>query len=75
MAEFPLRLSERLPIIPIPLKVGDPDARLDLQALPDQNYDRASYDLEIDYRAEPEPPLDPEMAAWADEMLRSKGLR
>jgi hypothetical protein len=74
-ALYPLRLSERLPIIPIPLKVGDPDARLDLQALPDQNYDRACYDLEIDYRAEPEPPLDPEMAAWADEMLRSKGLR
>jgi hypothetical protein len=35
----------------------------------------AGYDLEIDYRKEPDPPLDAELAAWADDMLRSKGLR
>ena len=72
---YPLHLPHRLPVIPIPLKAGDPDARLELQVLIDQTYDRAGYDLEIDYTKEPEPPLDAEMAVWADEMLRSKGLR
>ena len=73
---YPLRLPRRLPAaIPIPLKTGDPDARLDLQALIEQTYDRAGYDLEIDYSQEPEPPLSADMAAWADQMLRSKGLR
>jgi hypothetical protein len=72
---YPQRLLERLPAIPIPLKASDPDACLDLQAMVDETYDRAGYDLEIDYAKEPIPPLDTEMTAWADEMLRSKGLR
>jgi hypothetical protein len=65
----------RLPVIPIPLRAGDPDAQLDLQALVDQSYERAGYDLEIDYTQDPIPPLDAEMAGWADQLLRSKGLR
>ncbi|MFI5455071.1 MAG: DUF4058 family protein [Isosphaerales bacterium] len=72
---YPIRLPRRLPVIPIPLKPQDPDARLDLQAVLDRAYDRAGYDLRIDYRAEPRPPLDGELATWADQLLRSKGLR
>jgi Protein of unknown function (DUF4058) len=72
---FPIRLPQRLPVIPIPVKAGDPDARLDLQAALDPIYDRAGYDLDIDYRREPNPPLSGELAAWADELLRSKGVR
>ncbi|MGC8640091.1 MAG: DUF4058 family protein [Isosphaeraceae bacterium] len=72
---FPIRLAQRLPIIPIPLKPEDPDARLDLQAVLDSAYDRAGYDLEIDYRTEPQPPLEGPLAEWADELLRTKGLR
>jgi hypothetical protein len=70
-----IRLPLRLPAIPIPLKEGDPDGRLDLQAALDSAYDRAQYDLRIDYRKEPAPPLDEKLAAWADQLLRSKGLR
>jgi hypothetical protein len=72
---YPIRLAHPLPIIPIPVKPDDPDARLDLQAALDSIYDRAGYDLEIDYRGEPNPPLSSELAAWADQLLRSKGLR
>jgi hypothetical protein len=72
---YPIRLPRRLPVIPIPLKAGDPDVRLDLQAVLEASYDRAGYDLEIDYRKEPQPPLDAELATWADQLLRSKGLR
>jgi len=72
---YPIRMPQRLPVIPIPVKPGDPDARLDMQAVLDAAYDRVGYDLEIDYRAEPRPPLKPELATWADQLLRSKGLR
>lgn len=70
-----IRLPQRLPVIPIPLKAGDPDGRLDLQAALRTAYDRASYDLRIDYSKPPKPPLDDNLAAWADQLLRSKGLR
>lgn len=72
---YPMRLAGRLPVIPIPVKPEDTDAPLDLQAVLDAAYDRAGYDLEIDYRKEPEPPLDAELAAWADQVLKTKGLR
>lgn len=70
-----IRLEQRLPVIPIPLKRGDPDAKLDLQAALNATYDRAGYDMELDYRKQPKPPLDEKLAAWADQLLRSKGLR
>jgi hypothetical protein len=70
-----IRLIEHLPEISIPLKRGDPDAKLDLQAALNAAYDRAGYDMELDYRKTPQPPLDEKLAAWADELLRSKGLR
>ena len=45
------------------------------QAALDAAYDRVGYDLRIDYHKEPKPPLDDKLAAWADQLLRSKGLR
>jgi Protein of unknown function (DUF4058) len=72
---WPIRLSQRLPVIPIPLHAGDPDARLDLQAVLTTAYDRARYDLSIDYTRDPVPPLPPEWAAWTDRLLKEKGLR
>jgi hypothetical protein len=38
-------------------------------------YDLAGYDLSVDYRREPVPPLDAADAAWADQLLRERGLR
>ena len=38
-------------------------------------YDRAAYDLRIDYRKEPFDPLPPEDVAWSDAVLRERGLR
>ena len=72
---WPIRLRQRLPVIAIPLKSGDADAELDLQAVLSTAYDRAAYDLEIDYRSEPTPPLCGEVAEWANALLVSKGLR
>jgi hypothetical protein len=67
-------LRERLPVIPIPLRETDRDSPLDLQAMIAHCYSSAAYD-DIDYRREPDPPLDPDDAAWADGLLRARGLR
>lgn len=67
-------LRERLPVISIPLRETDADVPLDLQPLIDQCYEEGRYD-DIDYTVNPDPPLDPEDAAWADALLREKGKR
>ncbi len=63
-------LRERLPIIPIPLRQGEPDARLDLQECLHRVYDAAGYHYTI-YDAEPVPALLPEDAAWARQFVPS----
>ena len=68
-------LRERLPAIRVPLRPQDADVPLDLQALVDRCYRTGAYADDLDYRAEPDPPLDPDDAAWADALLRAKGLR
>ena len=72
---WPIRLPQRLPMIGIPLKEGDPDAKLDLQEVLTTAYERAAYDLQVNYHAEPTPRLAPEMAQWANTLLASKGIR
>jgi hypothetical protein len=47
---------------------------LDIQAIVDQAYLNGRYD-QTNYSVPPEPPLDPEDAAWADALVREKGLR
>ncbi|HYH63795.1 MAG TPA: DUF4058 family protein [Urbifossiella sp.] len=72
---WPIRLQQRLPEILIPLKGDDPDAKLDLQPLLDAVYDRGPYSVKLKYKADPTPPLPPELAKWADALLRKKKLR
>ena len=71
---YPAPLAERLPVIGIPLRKTDADVPLDLQALIDLCYQNGRYD-DLDYKAEPNPPLDPADAAWADQHLRSTARR
>src|SRR5712691_11835927 len=63
-------LRERLPVINVPLRETDADVRLDLQALIDLCYRNGGYDEDLDYQAEPSPPLTPGDARWADALLR-----
>jgi len=72
---WPIRLPQQLPVVPIPLGPGDPDARLDLRLVLDTGYDRAGYEMLIDYRGDPSPPLDDEAGVWADRLLKEKGFR
>ncbi|MEN3001421.1 MAG: DUF4058 family protein [Armatimonadota bacterium] len=72
---YPIRLEEPLPVIGIPLRVGDTDATLDLQALINRVYEQGRYYRLIDYSQAPVPPLTDEEAQWVDTILREKGLR
>src|SRR5262249_38575067 len=65
---WPVRLRDRLPVIPIPLRSPDPDARIDLQEVLHHLYDAAGYEDYI-YTGAPQPPLHPQDAAWARELL------
>ncbi|OAI46432.1 hypothetical protein AYO44_11415 [Planctomycetaceae bacterium SCGC AG-212-F19] len=65
---WPIRLRDRLPVIPIPLQNPDPDAKVDLQPLLHHVYDLACYEDYI-YRGKPQPPLHPEDAAWAESLI------
>ena len=65
---WPIGLRDRLPEIPIPLRGGDADARLDLQQVLHHIYDAAGYAYHI-YSGPPEPPLAPADADWANQFL------
>jgi hypothetical protein len=73
---WPLRLQEPIPVMPVPLKPPDPDVPLDLGQAIQAIYDRAAYDMRIDYsQPPPKPDLTPEEAAWLDAHLRAAGVR
>jgi hypothetical protein len=72
---YPIRLQDPLPVIGIPLRAGEADVELDLQALINQVYEQGRYYLLIDYTQPPPPPLSDEEAQWVESWLRERGLR
>jgi len=61
---WPIRLRQRLPVIPIPLLRADPYARIDLQEILHHVYDAAGYEDFI-YAGRPDPQLTSKDATWA----------
>ncbi len=61
---WPIRLRQRLPVIPIPLAPPDPNARIDLQEILNHVYDATGY-ADFIYEGRPDPPLSSRDAAWA----------
>jgi hypothetical protein len=72
---WPISVRQPLPVISIPLRGKDPEASLDLSALFRTVYDRGAYDMSVDYRKPPRPPLQGDDAKWARELLRGRGGR
>jgi len=72
---YPIPLRDRLPAIRIPLRPTDADVALDLQTLVDTAYATARYDRTTDYGPDPEPPLQGDEQAWADQLLKAAGRR
>lgn len=62
-------LRDSIPVFPVPLRQGDSEAVVDLQRLIDEIYQRARFDLAIDYSQVVKPSLSPEEAVWVREVL------
>ncbi len=72
---YPRTVRQPLPRIALPLRQPDGDVVLDLQAVFQRCYDGAPYARLLAYHAAPPAPLSPEDTAWAEALLREKGLR
>ncbi len=70
----PVRLADRLPVVPVPLDPDVPPVDVNLQAVFDRCYDGGRYPELVRYDRDPDPPLAPEQKAWADAVLKEKGL-
>jgi len=68
---WPIELADTLPVVPLPLLPPDPDVPLDLQAVIESIYERAGYDLDVDYSAPPWPHLTDEQLVWAENLLEN----
>jgi len=72
---YPRTVRQPLPRVGIPLRAEDGEVVLDLQAVFQRCYDSAPYARLLDYGSDPLTPLPPADAAWAEALLREKGLR
>ena len=68
-------LRDALPTIPVPLTEKYEDVPLDLQTAFAQVIRGGAYDRSIDYSIALDPTLTATDAAWADALLRERGLR
>src|SRR5262245_25082342 len=68
---WPISVRQPLPTIPIHLLSPAPPVPLELGQALRTAYERARYDLRVDYRQPPVPPLSPPDAAWAEALLAS----
>lgn len=67
---WPLKLREPIPLLPVPLLDPDPDVPLDLTLAIHTIYDRAGYDLRIDYtQPPPKPDFSDEDGQWIRDMV------
>lgn len=72
---YPFTVRDPIPAFPVPLLPGDPEPELALGPVLDHIYDRGRYRMRTDYSRPAVPPLEPADEAWADALLREKGLR
>lgn len=68
-----LKIRDKLPVVPIPLRAPDPDAKLNLQAAFEEVYEKSFYRLTLPYHETPPPPnFDEETLGWITEKLANK---
>ena len=66
---WPIGVRQPLPVLPVPLLPPDKPVPLDLGQALRTAYERARYDLRIDYGKPPTPPLSPADAEWAASLV------
>ena len=68
-------IREAIPEFVLPLAQGSPGIGVDLNPVLRHIYSHGSYNMLVDYKQEPEPPLSDDDRAWLDDVLRRQGLR
>jgi hypothetical protein len=72
---YPVSLRQPIKPFRIPLRRGDADIVLDLQAVLDRCYENGGYERRIDYSKKPVPEVGESYRDWLDSLLREKELR
>lgn len=72
---YPFTVRHAIPAFRLPLQEDDTWPIVDLNSLLHDLYDRAAYELRINYRSEPVPPFAGEDAKWVAALLLGAGLR
>jgi hypothetical protein len=70
---YAFNLTDPIPPFPLPLKPSDPETLVRLQDILQEIYDRAGFDLAIDYSQPPIPSLTQAETAWITPLLRASG--
>src|SRR5262249_7149602 len=69
-AVYLFTIRDPIPDIPVPLQPGDAEPSVTLNRLVHEVYDRAGYDLTVDYQQAP-PPLSAQDVQWMQQLLPS----
>ncbi len=72
---YSFNVRQPVPAFPLPLQPGDDEPLVELNCILHDLYERAGYDLRINYRGDATPPVEGDDATWADVLLRDAGLR
>jgi hypothetical protein len=67
-------VRQAIPMVPIPLLPRDTEPMLDLNTVVHAVYERARFDLRLNYSQDPVPPLGEDDAAWAREIASTSDL-
>ena len=68
-------MRQPIPHFVMPLAEGSEGIAIDLKPILDEVYVLGSYDRDINYQTDPEPPLSDDDCAWLDQLLRQQRLR
>lgn len=68
---YPFNLRQPIPAFPLPLLPGDKEPIVDLNTILHHLYERARFDLGLDYSQPPLPPLNESDQEWAQALINS----
>lgn len=71
---YPFNLRDAIPSFPLPLIPGDTEPLVELGPILHALYERARYDLSLDYSQPPVPPLHPHDVDWATDLIKGAGI-
>ncbi|NJK53854.1 MAG: DUF4058 family protein [Leptolyngbyaceae cyanobacterium SU_3_3] len=69
---YAFNLPEQIPAFVLPLRKGDIEPLIDLQSVIQDLFDRAGFDLAIDYTAQPVPPIAEADSDWVSALLQTR---